>query len=277
MMSVSRSAFIRLSLLGLAASLTGCVTESEEAAFHPDPGGEENPVAVGQVVSSLRTVDGATIRFINEAGPGEPDSIAMEIFSSTKTPVTDELLAQDPTALEMFQAMAPGREAPAELSADHGRMRASAPRQLTATAFGVESFGAYNCDNAAGWQTDFLGWAPATLPNLFMLQNQSVVGTVYVAYAPRAYFDVCRPSDVSGASAAYTTRVQRRASPASAWATINTALNVLALENTRWRYHHTTANFCSSFQYKLTVTPTGGNRYHIGARYSADQSCNIEG
>lgn len=273
MMSVSKSAFVRLSLLGLAASLAGCVSESEEGPFSTEREGEESTVVEAELVSSLRTPDGATVRFHQERG-GD-GRIGMEIYSSSKTPITDELLEQDPTALEMFHALAPGREAPAALAAEHERLRGVAPRQLTATAFGTESFGSYNCDNATGWQADFLGWAPATLPNLFTLQSQNVVGTIYVASAPRAYFDVCRTNDVGAPNGAFTTRVQRRSGPSSAWSTVNTALNALLVENTRWRYFHTTVNFCSSFQYRLTVTPTGPNRYHIGARYSNDSPCII--
>lgn len=271
MMSASQSAFVRLSLLGLAASLAGCVSAGEEGPFSTEPEGEESSVVEAELVSSLRTPDGATVRFHQELG-GD-GRIGMEIYSSTNTPITDELFEQDPTALEVFHALAPGRQAPAALTDEHARLRGAAPRQLTATAFGTESFGSYNCDNATGWQADFLGWAPA-LPNLFTLQSQNVVGTIYVASAPRAYFDVCRTNDVGAPNGAFTTRVQRRSGPSASWSTVNTAINALLVENTRWRYFHT-SNTCSSFQYRLTVTPTGPNRYHIGARYSNDWPCII--
>lgn len=261
------------------ALLVGAACADEPApAFTTDGQGPEVTENVGRVVATLKTQEGAVLRFIDDSAPGDEPSIGVEIGNTFITPVTDAVLAQEPTALELYQALAPGQQAPAALRADHERTalalgRDVAPRQLSTFSLDSETFGYYDCANTVQWTNDFTGWAPV-LDGQYIATNEQGVTTGYVGYAPKFYFDVCRPWTVSASDANYWVRVQRRASSASAWATVNANPDALSWQQRRWRYYRNTFT-CSSYQYRLYVSSPAPNKYHRAARWADEWSCQI--
>ncbi|MEZ4360795.1 MAG: hypothetical protein R3B48_11480 [Kofleriaceae bacterium] len=258
------------------ACWTGCAADDAPdlaTEFNADHGPFEAAPSVGEAVAQITTADGATLSFINEGEPGAEPSIGVEIASSSPTPVTDALLAQDPSALELYQAVAPGRRAPQALLTDHERAASGrAPRQLVAAALDGETRSYYPCDDTTSWRNSFTAWAPV-LDGQYIATNESGLTYGYVGYAPKFYFDVCRPFDIVAGLGAYYTGVQRRASSAGTWATINTMTGALNIQQRRWRYYHNTPT-CSSYQYRLVVS-SGSNRYHRAARWADEWSCQL--
>jgi hypothetical protein len=76
---------------------------SDESMF--DSSSPSDPVAEAarvDVIDTLETEDGARVTFIDVG-----DAVAVEITNTFTTPATDRVLAQDPTALELYLAIAP--------------------------------------------------------------------------------------------------------------------------------------------------------------------------
>ncbi len=275
MSSMSKSVWVRTALAGLMMSAAGCVAQEGDVAekFTADPGGDVAAAAPARVVASLKTVDGATVQFVDESEPGAEPSIGVEISNSLKTPVVDALLAQEPSALELYLALAPAGEAPSALVREHALQGAAAPRQLAANQLDGESSGYFDCADSTGWQTAFQAWSPV-LDGEFIGKNESGYTTGYVGYAPKFYFDVCRPYDLVAGLIPYYTGVQRRTSSTGTWTTINSNTDALDYQQRRWRYYRSTIT-CSSYQYRLVVSGTSTNRYHRGARWADEWSCQI--
>jgi hypothetical protein len=138
MFQISKAAFVGV----LATCAAACGTEAVEPAFNVEPG-EAATVVEAVVVATVKTIDGAQVRFLDDSGGGEP-SIGIEITNSLKTPILDSLLAQEPTALELYQAISPKGAAPSALVEEHARASDRAPRQLVAAALDGESSGFYD-------------------------------------------------------------------------------------------------------------------------------------
>jgi hypothetical protein len=162
MIQRTKSLVVLSALTGLAVLGNGCTTsdeESLEARFNAPPEGAE-AAAAPRVVTSIKTVDGAKVTFVDESEPGGEPSIGVEISNSLTTPITDALLDQEPTALELYQALAPaGQAAPAQLVREHALISSAPPRQLTVAAVDGESSGFFDCANANSWSTAFQMWA----------------------------------------------------------------------------------------------------------------------
>lgn len=231
-----------------------------------DPVGEAAPV---DVIKTLETEDGARVTFIDVG-----DGVAVEITNTFTTPATDRVLAQDPTALELYLAISPAAKAPSVLVDDHVASRGGEPRQLRIAMGTAEASGYYDCNDVSQWEDDFEAWAPALDGGYFSPSWHTGATTGYVGYAPNFYFDVCRPTTiVSGTSNAHIA-AQRRSSSGAAWQTISTQGDTaLDLQQRRWRFRMT-SNVCSSFQYQLYAF-TGIHRHRRAARWSDEWSCQI--
>jgi hypothetical protein len=268
----------------MALSLAACAGKDSDDAerFTSVGGGATTDDSAGaQVIATLKTADGASLQFINESAGEQEPSIGVEIANSTTTPMTDALLAQQPSALELYLALSPGAVAPRALLRDHELLSESLgdadapPRRLVVSAFDSETVTTgYNCQNSAGWAADFQAWAPV-LDGQYIAANESGYTTGYVGYAPKFYFDVCRPLDTIAGLGPYYTAVQRRSNSAAAWSTISNNTDALNFQQRRWRYYRNTFT-CSSFQYRLVVS-SGTRLYHRAARWSDEFSCQIGG
>jgi hypothetical protein len=263
----------------LVLSLAACATE-DITPFTDEGTGPANTTTSGQVIATAKTSDGATLVFVNENAGDQAPSIGVEIANSTNTPMTDALLEQQPSALELYLAVVPGVTPPRALLRDHELWSAAhgegskAPRQLAIAAIDGEALIPYNCADSAAWTAAFMAWAPV-LAGQYIATNESGYTTGYVGYAPKFYFDVCRPWDQVAGLIPYFTGVQRRSSSAAAWVTINANTNALNFQQRRWRYFHNTPT-CSSFQYRLVVS-SGSGLYHRAARWANEWSCQISG
>jgi hypothetical protein len=227
------------------------------------------------VLAEILAPDGATLIFINEGEPGGEPVIGVEILSATSTPVTDGLLAQHPSALELFLATAAGAAAPGELVRDHERLAAGsadysiAPRTLLVLQAQAETSGYYDCANTHAWAADFGGWAP-TLAGEYIQTSEQGSKSGYVGYAYKFYFDVCRPWDVAP-TYTYYTGVFRRPGSNYDWVRINSKTDALNYQQRRWRYYRNTLT-CTSYQYQMRVS-SGSGYYHRAARWSEEWSC----
>lgn len=274
----------RVPALAACALVFGaCSMEGEESGERLDP---------VPVVAEIETVDGARVTFLDEGeADGEP-VIGVEIVSATETPVTDGVLAQEPSALELYLALVPGAQAGAEvppaLERDHERLAAHSsdhartPRRLVVPVPRSESVRIYDCDLASKWRKDFQSWSPS-LDGERIETWESRDSTGYIGYAPKFYFDVCNPSSnppvgvVSPRAQPRGTvavRVQRRPGASYAWSTFNQQVYGLLNTDRRWRYYRNSSS-CSSYQYRLVVNSTGW--YHRAARWSDEWSCQITG
>ncbi len=266
--------FAALSLgLTLVAACAG--DTPEPANFHADTGGEATgDAAEPRVVARLTTAEDAAVVFMAELDDAAP-VISIEIASPNETPTLDALLAQEPSALELHLALAPGRTPPPELVAEHARLAeadpayAPAPRHLVPeTVAGSAIVEPFSCvNNYAGWFASFDAWAP-DLAGEYAATN---VGTTtgYVGYAPKFYFDVCR---ITSGAAAYAVRTERRSNSAAAWGIFDNG--PLGL-NQRYRFFRNSFT-CTSYQWRLYVNPNFGS-YHRGAKWSNEWSCQIQG
>ena len=267
----------------LAVSAAACTTDAAAPApadFTSGGGGATAAdSAPARVVASVDTTDGARVVFVDENdGIGDP-AIGIEISSSTTTPATDALLAQEPSALELYLAISPAAKAPRALVLDHEASRAAAgspgapPRRLViATATG-ESVQPYDCSLTNNWINDFTAWAPVLDGQYIAGAAESGYTTGYVGYAPTFYFDVCRPADVVWAPNAYWTGVQRRTSSSGTWTTISSNTDALNFQFRRWRYYRTSLT-CTSYQYQLVVQASPlANHYRRAARWADEWSC----
>lgn len=250
--------------------------EQTEAGAHLEP-----------VIAALEAPDGAMITFIADwQADGEP-AIGVEIVSTPHTPHTDALLAQEPSALELFLALVPGTNVseaiPAALVRDHERLAeyssdyAKTPRALTAPRVQGETVHRYDCSQTQDWGAAFMSWAPELAnERINVWKFQDTIDDV--GYAYKFYFDICRPAPLLGGAGhdtlqgPYITRVQRRPGSSNPWVTINQHPLALDGPERRWRYYRN-AHLCSSHQYRLVVDTSGP--YHRAARWSNEWSCTI--
>lgn len=256
----------------LAILVPACVTE-DARSVSPDPG-VGDPAAPPHVVTRITTDERAQLTFYNERAAGDDPVISVEISSPESTPVIDALLAQQPSALELFAALQPNRAAPDELVREHRLLAAvdagyaATPRALiAASAVGSNVVEPFSCaGNFLGWQAAFLAWTPA----LDSETTGAIAGasSLNVDYSPKFYFDVCRTTN---SGFAYVVRTDRRSSPSGAWNVFDDG-SPLAL-NQRYRFFRNTFT-CSSFQYRLFVDPVGGS-YFRGAAWDDAWSCTI--
>src|SRR5678815_1925746 len=110
--------------LVLAASLAACGTSATGTATGPadftaDTGGDATTVDAPRIVSRITTGEGATVTFFNERDLADDPVISIAITSPDATPVMDALLAQRPSALELYRALQPAKAAPDELVREH--------------------------------------------------------------------------------------------------------------------------------------------------------------
>jgi hypothetical protein len=265
-------------MTALIRSLPFCVlaiactdpTSPDEATFDrsnaADPVGEAAPV---DVVATLETEDGARVTFIDVG-----DGVAVEITNSLTTPATDRVLAQDPSALELYLAISPTAKPPRALVDAHIASGGGEPRQLRISMGTGEASGYYDCDDVSQWESDFDAWAPDLDGEYFSPSWHTGATTGYVGYAPNFYFDVCRPTTIVSATSNAHVIAQRRSSSGAAWQTISTQGDTaLDLQQRRWRFRMT-SNVCTSFQYQLYAT-TGSHRHRRAARWSDEWSCSI--
>lgn len=232
------------------------------------------------VVAEVRTVDGARLIFHDDGLPGGDPVISVEIASDTVTPATDAVLAAEPSALELYLATAKlGAAAPAALVRDHellaaAGLAATEPRALAvATAVG-ETYGPYPCHDTRSWRNDFTSWAPVLDGEYIAASAEEGVTTGYVGYAPKFYFDVCRPYDIVFNDNTVFTIVQRRPGSSYAWTNVNSATDALDYQERRWRYYRNSWS-CSSYQYRLYVSAPAHIPYRRAARWSDQWSCQI--
>lgn len=266
--------------------LTGCVGDQGPAPAAEFSQGDTEPIDIDAVeagsgpalvVADIQAPDGARLIFINEGGPDGEPAIGVEIASATDSPQTDILLAQHPSALELFLAVAAGALVPDELIRDHERLAAASveystiPRALLLPQAQGETSGYYDCASAQTWASDFGDWAPV-LAGEYIQTNEQGSTTGYVGYAYKYYFDVCRPYDVAP-TYTYYTGVFRRPGANYDWVRINTQTDALDYQQRRWRYYRNTYT-CTSYQYQLMVS-SGNGYYHRAARWSDQWSCHI--
>src|SRR5689334_4440601 len=179
-----------LAALACSSSVAACATDEDATP--------EAATSAARVVARVETPEGASVIFVDESDPeqGGAPSIGVEILSSTTTPTTDALLAQDPTALELYLALAPASQAPRALVVDHELSSAAAgrpdaaPRRLAVAAATGESVGPYDCADTVSWVNDFKAWAPVLDGEYIAPSAESGYTTGYVGYAPTFYFDV---------------------------------------------------------------------------------------
>jgi hypothetical protein len=272
---------LRVGLAALTLSLAACAVDDGPVTDFATASSADEPIdpttTAPPVVAELRTADGAHLIFINDGTADEP-AIGVEILSDTTTPHTDAIFDHEPSALELFLAVAPDKPAPQELVREHARLAAGStelaaePRVLAVASATGEGVVPYTCTNTQAWINDFSSWAP-TLAGQYIQTNESGLTTGYVGYNPRFYFDICRPYDVVSHPSTYFTGVQRRLNASYGWLTINAQTGGLNYQMRRWRYYRNTFT-CSSYEYRLLVS-SGQNRYHRAARWANPWSCQI--
>jgi hypothetical protein len=264
-----------LSAAAIAAIAAGCAAEP---AGRVDFAADTGPAATGEadrprVVAKLITDEGAQLWFYNERAVGDDPVISVEITSDRATPAVDAVLAQQPSALELFVALQPGQVAPPDdLVRDHQLLaRADAaygaePRQLNASPAGSNTVDDFPCaGNWAGWLAAFNMFAPILDGRYTALDSGPTSG--YVGYAPKFYFDVCR---TTSSQFGYAVRTERRSNSSAAWSVFNDGSPLG--QNQRYRFFRN--SMCSSFQYRLFVEPVGGS-YFRGASWADESSCQI--
>lgn len=260
----------------LAATATACSTSTEPPVdFTADTGSPASTAAEPRVVAEVTSREGATVRFLDERAAGSDPIISIEIASPASTPVLDALLAQQPTALELYRAIAPGQAAPAELVrehqliADHDASYAREPRLLTSEGVAQTNLTEdYACGTFAHWKAAFDAWAPPLDGQYAAAETATTSG--YVGYAPKFYFDVCRTTT---SNYAYVARTERRTNSAAAWSIYNDGSPLGG--NQRYRFFRNTFA-CSSYQYRLYVVPAGGGGYYRGATWADEFGCSFE-
>lgn len=262
--------FCPLAVIAMASA--ACATDATGAdGFDADTGPAATEVVHPRVVGQFTTDEHAHLTFYAESDAAGAPMISIEIESPARTPVLDAVLAQQPSALELFTALQPALRAPDELVREHqllaqgDAMYSAEPRALvTASVAASNAVEDFRCvDNYAGW----LATLPPALDGSYAAIDTGTT-TGYVGYAPRFYFDVCR---VSSSMFAYVVQTQRRSNSLAAWATFNSA--ALGL-NQRYRFVHNSLSFCDSFQWRLYVNPVGGS-YFRGASWATEKSCAI--
>ncbi|HZJ66882.1 MAG TPA: hypothetical protein VFD36_25420 [Kofleriaceae bacterium] len=267
--------------LMLAASLAACGTSATGTATGPadftaDTGGDATTVDAPRIVSRITTGEGATVTFFNERDVADDPVISIAIASPDATPVMDALLAQRPSALELYRALQPAKAAPDELVREH-RLLAQVdsaydpePRALTAASVagsnGTEPFA---CGSFSHWKSAFDAWAPPLDGQYAATEGASTSG--YVGYAPKFYFDVCRTTTSMWAWVVHT---ERRTSSAAAWSVFDDGSPLGG--NERYRFFRNSFT-CSSYQYRLFVNVVFGGSYYRGATWADEFSCQITG
>lgn len=295
----AKTASLSIAALGLLGGCLGAPAGVESGEEPTEPaadmafdeisfGDGEASSAPPPIVAEIAAPDGARLIFINEGEPGEEAVIGVEIVSAAHTPWTDAVLAQNPSALELFLAAAPGVEGPDELLRDHQRLavsgeHAAAPRALEGLQATGETSSDYNCYSPEAWAGSFDEWAPE-LAGEYIEPNEYGNTIGYVGYASKFYFDVCSPysppvparvgsSDVASHTGFFI-GVYRRAGSSYSWSLFNTDTNPFEEKGWgRWRYYRNT-NFCSSYQYRLVVdTAYPAYPYRRAARWSHQWPC----
>jgi hypothetical protein len=247
------------------------------ACTDPLSSDEQTPTATPavSVIDTLETEDGARVAFLDVGDEVGGTAIAIEITNTFVTPATDRVLAEDPTALELYLAISPTAKPPRALVDDHVVNRGGEPRQLRIAMGTAEASGYYDCDDVSQWEDDFEAWAPALDDGYLSPGWHTGATTGYVGYAPNFYFDVCRPTTITSATSNAHVAAQRRSNSGAAWQTISTQGDTaLDLQQRRWRYR-LTSNTCSSYQYQLYAF-TGSHRHRRAARWSDEWSCAIQ-
>jgi hypothetical protein len=265
----------RGSMAALLAMVAACsASDSGPVDFQADTGGEAVAQDAPRVVARLATGEGATVTFYNERAPGDDPVISIAIASPESTPAIDALLAQKPSALELYRAIVPGKPAPDELVREH-RLLAKAdsayalePRVLAATSVaGSNTTEAVTCGTFSDWKKAFGIFAQALDGEYTAIENASTSG--YVGYAPKFYFDVCR---TSSSMWAWGVSTDRRSNASVPWAVFNSGSPLGG--NQRYRFFRNTFT-CSSFQYRLFVDAVFGGTYYRGATWADEWSCQI--
>lgn len=267
-------------IAAIAAATIGCGAEDTGPIdFLSDTGGVATGApAAPRLVSQITTGEGAILEFLNENDPSEDPVISVKISSPASTPIVDALLSQHPSALELHLALQPGTDPPAELVREH-RLLAAAdpaysaePRALTAASVAgsniVENF---NCANYNGWLAAFNVWAPP-LDGHYVGPESGEFGvtTGYVGYAPKFYFDVCRPNSVP--EYAYVVRTERRTNSGAPWSIYDDGTPLGP--NKRYRFYRSSFT-CTSYQYRLYVVAPFNGAYYLGATWADEWSCQI--
>jgi len=264
--------------LVLAVSAAACgTTASGPADFLADTGGDATgPAAAPRIVSRITTGEGATVTFFNERALAEDPVISIAISSPDATPVMDALLAQQPSALELYHALQPAKAAPDELVREHRLLAeidsayAPEPRTLTAASVAGSSVTEpFACGSFSHWKSAFDAWAPPLDGQYAATENASTSG--YVGYAPKFYFDVCR---ITTSMWAWGVRTDRRSNSAAAWSVFDDGSPLGG--NQRYRFFRNSFT-CSSFQYRLFVNVVFGGSYYRGATWADEFSCQITG
>lgn len=244
------------------------------ADFLADTGGDALTQDPPRVVARLTTGEGATVTFFNERAPGDDPVISIAIASPEATPEIDALLAQKPSALELYRALVPSKAAPDELAREHRLLAevdsayALEPRALTAASVAGSSVTEpFTCGSFTSWKAAFDAWAPPLDGQYAATEGASTTG--YVGYAPKFYFDVCR---TTSSMWAWGVRTDRRTNASAMWSVFDDGSPLGG--NHRYRFFRNTFT-CSSFQYRLWVNVVFGGAYYRGATWADEWSCQI--
>lgn len=272
-------------ILGLALC-AGCVAPEPGEPIEPEPafvGGEPGLAQVEEatpgviqqalIVARIITGEGATVTFLKEREATDVPVISIAISSPESTPVIDALLAQQPSALELYRALRPDKAAPDELVREHRLLAqvdtayTSEPRALSTAGSNItENF---ICGSFAAWSEAFIDWVPP-LPGI-NISTQGIATTVYVGYAPKFYFDVCR---TTSSTVSFVVRTERRSNPGAPWTLFDDGSPLF--QNQRYRFFQNNwQTGCSSFQYRLYVNPVGGGSYYRGATWADERPCRL--
>jgi hypothetical protein len=277
---------IRASMFAAALALTACATTPDSDGEFTSPDGSGDTAAgpsAARIVTEVTSIDGATVRFLDDSEPGAPPAIAVEIGNDLATPILDDLLGQEPSPLELYLAIAPAAKAPpAALVAHHARLAAempefsTTPRALVATS-SAESSGAYDCADHDQWEDDFDTWVPNFLGGGQHVDtaNQDGTRTGYVGRPTRFYFDVCRGISNSPNGATFV-GAQRRPNAGSPWASASTLDNALDLQQRRWRYSRINLT-CTDPGPEYRLYTVIGNPYRRAARWADPWECEFGG
>lgn len=265
----------RAAMAAILAAVAACgASGGAPADFLADTGGDAVTQDPPRMVARLTTGEGATVTFFNERAVADDPVISIAIASPEATPVIDALLAQKPSALELYRALVPSKAAPDELVREHRLLAevdgayALEPRALKAAGVaGTSVTEPFTCGSFTSWKAAFDAWAPPLDGQYAATEGASTTG--YVGYAPKFYFDVCR---TTSSMWAWGVRTDRRSNSSAAWSVFDDGSPLGA--NHRYRFFRNTFT-CSSFQYRLFVNAVFGGSYYRGATWADEWSCQI--
>jgi hypothetical protein len=261
--------------MAVVASVAACTGSTGSADFLADTGGDAAPTQnPPRVVTRFTTDEGATVTFLNEREAGDDPVISIAISSPDSTPVMDALLAQQPSALELYRALQPRKAPPDELVREHRLLAevdttyAVEPRALSATSVaGSNITEPFTCGTFSNWKTAFDAWAPPLDGQHAATEDASTSG--YVGYAPKFYFDVCR---FTSSMWAWVVHTERRINSSVAWSVFDDGSPLGG--NHRYRFFRNSFT-CSSYQYRLFVNVVFGGSYYRGATWADEFKCVI--